>query len=263
MVAAERGRMRLRIEDVDRDRSKPVWEAGILRDLDWLGLEWERPMVRQSERSDAYDDALDRLWAAGLLYPCGCTRRDVLAAASAPQEGEPLLGPDGIVYPGTCRGTSHSGSRPRDAALRLDARTAVEGTLTWHDERIGPGAMTAAAFADRIGDVVLARRGWGTSYHLAVVVDDAAQEIDLITRGEDLAEATPIHVALQRLLDLPTPRYLHHDLVRDGDGRRLAKRDDVRALSACRDAGWTAAALRDHLRASRTAPPLTVSEETP
>lgn len=254
MVAADHGAMRLRIEDIDRDRSKPRWERAILDDLAWLGIDWTGPVLRQRDRAAAYDAALDALWAAGLLYPCSCSRRDVREAAGAPQEGAPMLGPDGIVYPGTCRGASRTGPRPRDAALRLDARMAVTTPLAWDDDALGPGGMTPDAFARTVGDVVLSRRGWGTSYHLAVTVDDAAQGIDLVTRGADLAEATPIHVALQRLLSLPRPRYRHHDLVRDAEGRRLAKRDDARALSAYRDAGWTAPALRDRLRASRVAP---------
>ena len=253
MVAADHGAMRLRIEDIDRDRSKPRWEAAILADLRWLGIPWAPPPLRQSERAAAYGAALDQLWAAGLLYPCACTRRDVLAAASAPQEGAPMAGPDGVVYPGTCRGARRTGPRPADAALRLNAE-AVDAVLVWEDAALGPGRMDRATFAAAVGDVVVARRGWGTSYHLAVVVDDAAQAIDFVTRGADLAEATPIHVALQRLLGLPTPRYLHHDLVRDGAGRRLAKRDDARSLASYREAGWTAADLRAALRRSRTAP---------
>ena len=191
MVAADRGAMRLRIEDIDRDRARPEWEAAILSDLDWLGLDWIRPVMRQSDRMAAHGDALDRLWADGLLYRCDCSRRDVAAAASAPQEGAPLHGPDGIVYPGTCRGNHRSGPRPRDGALRLDAGRAVRSTLRWADEALGAGTMEPDGFAATIGDVVLSRRGWGTSYHLAVVVDDAAQDIDLVTRGADLAEATP------------------------------------------------------------------------
>ncbi|UWQ20245.1 tRNA glutamyl-Q(34) synthetase GluQRS [Jannaschia sp. W003] len=252
VVAAEHGAMQLRIEDIDRQRSKPEWEQAILDDLAWLGIGWYGPLVRQSDRMDAYAAALDRLWAAGLLFPCTCNRRDILAAASAPQEGAPLLGPDGVVYPGTCRGASREGSRPEGVALRLDARAV--GNLAWHDERLGPGRMDGAAFRAGIGDVVVARRDFGTSYHLAVVVDDAWQGIDLVTRGEDLAEATPIHVALQGLLGLPVPRYLHHDLVRDGAGRRLAKRDDAQSLESYRAAGWTAEGLLARLRESRVAP---------
>jgi glutamyl-Q tRNA(Asp) synthetase len=255
MVAADHGEMRLRIEDIDRARSRPHWEAAILDDLGWLGLRWTGTVIRQSDRLAEYAAALDRLWAQGLLYPCTCSRRDIAAAAAAPQEGAPMLGPDGIVYPGTCRGRSRTGPRPRDTALRLDAAAVPD--LEWI-ERGAPHRLRASTFRTLIGDPVLARRDMGTSYHLAVTVDDAAQEIDLVTRGEDLTEATPIHVALQRLLGLPPPAYLHHDLVRDDTGKRLAKRDDARALSAYRDAGWTAEALRAALRRSRTAPPLTL-----
>lgn len=251
MVADDLGRMHLRIEDIDRQRSKPEWEAAIFDDLRWLGLDWSGPVMRQSERMAAYGAALDRLWAAGLLFPCTCNRRDILAAASAPQEGAPLLGPDGVVYPGTCRGAPRGGARPNGVALRLDARAV--GDLHWV-ERDKPRTMDAATFRDTIGDVVLARRDFGTSYHLAVTVDDAAQGITLVTRGHDLKEATPIHVALQGLLDLPRPAYHHHDLVRDAEGRRLAKRDDARSIASYRAAGWTAQTLKDRLRQSRIAP---------
>ncbi|MEM7710668.1 MAG: tRNA glutamyl-Q(34) synthetase GluQRS [Pseudomonadota bacterium] len=253
MVAAEHGDMLLRIEDIDRARARPEWEAAIYADLRWLGLDWPEPVMRQSERMAAYGTALDDLWARGVLFPCTCARRDVLAAASAPQEGAPLLGPDGVVYPGTCRGASRAGPRPEGVALRLDA-TAVDD-LAW-TEGDGIRVMGAVAFRATIGDPVLARRDLGTSYHLAVVVDDAAQGVSLVTRGADLADATPIHLALQALLGLPVPDYLHHDLVRDGTGRRLAKRDDAQALSTYRDAGWTATDLKSALRRSRTAPDL-------
>ncbi|MEM8850365.1 MAG: tRNA glutamyl-Q(34) synthetase GluQRS [Pseudomonadota bacterium] len=251
LVAAEQGDMLLRIEDIDQSRSRPHWEAAIFADLRWLGLTWPVPVMRQSERMAAYAAALDTLWARGLLYPCTCNRRDILAAASAPQEGAPLLGPDGVVYPGTCRTKPRTGPRPTDVALRLDA--AAIGPLRW-TERGRPITHDGDTFRRTIGDPVLARRDMGTSYHLAVVLDDAAQDIDLVTRGEDLAEATPIHVALQGLMGLPTPDYHHHDLVRDATGKRLAKRDDARALSTYRDAGWTADALIAHLRRSRIAP---------
>ncbi|WP_298431629.1 tRNA glutamyl-Q(34) synthetase GluQRS [uncultured Jannaschia sp.] len=251
MVADDTGDMLLRIEDIDRQRSRPEWEAAIYDDLRWLGLDWPEPVMRQSDRMAAYGAALDVLWSRGLLYPCTCNRRDIQAAASAPQEGAPLTGPDGIVYPGTCRGASRTGPRPQGVALRLDA--AVVGDLCW-TERGALRTVEADAFRTGIGDVVLARRDFGTSYHLAVVVDDAAQGIDLVTRGADLEEATPIHVALQGLLGLPTPAYLHHDLVRDAEGRRLAKRDDARALASYRAAGWSADRLKARLRESRIAP---------
>jgi glutamyl-Q tRNA(Asp) synthetase len=251
ICADDAGDMLLRIEDIDRGRSRADHEAAIYDDLRWLGLEWPEPVMRQSERMDAYGAALDRLWAAGVLYPCTCNRRDILAAASAPQEGAPLMGPDGVVYPGTCRAVSRAGARPEGMALRLDAKAV--GNLAWR-ERGDAMAMTGAEFRAEIGDVVVARRDMGTSYHLAVVVDDAAQGIGLVTRGEDLAEATPIHVALQGLLDLPVPGYAHHDLVRDADGKRLAKRDDARSIASYRAAGWSAEDLIGHLRASRVAP---------
>ncbi|MEM9796498.1 MAG: tRNA glutamyl-Q(34) synthetase GluQRS [Pseudomonadota bacterium] len=251
LLAAEQGVMHLRIEDIDRQRSKPEWERAIYDDLQWLGVDWVPPVMRQSDRMVAYHQALDRLWDEGLLYPCICNRRDILTAAQAPQEGAPLHGPDGVVYPGTCRGASRAGPRPRDVALRLDA--AAVDDLIWIDG----GALrnlSGKAFRATIGDVVLARRDFGTSYHLAVSVDDAAQGITLVTRGDDLADATPIHVALQRLLGLPTPAYYHHDLVRDESGKRLAKRDDARSIASYRDAGWTAEALIARLRQSRIAP---------
>lgn len=251
LIAADHGDpMLLRIEDIDRQRAKPEWEAAIFDDLRWLGLDWPEPVMRQSARMDAYAAALDDLWVRGLLFPCSCNRRDILAAASAPQEGAPLLGPDGVVYPGTCRGASRTGPRPEGVALRLDAEAV--GELRWQDNG-AERRLSGDAFRATIGDPVLARRDMGTSYHLAVVVDDAAQGIDLVTRGADLAEATPIHVVLQTLLGLPQPDFLHHDLVRDAAGKRLAKRDDARALSAYRDAGWTAEALIARLRESRVA----------
>lgn len=251
MVADEAGEMLLRIEDIDRSRARPEWEAAIYDDLRWLGLDWPGPVMRQSERMDAYAAALDRLWALDVLYPCTCARRDIAAAASAPQEGAPLLGPDGVVYPGTCRSASRKGARPQGMALRLDAEAV--GDLGW-TEAGAPRAMSGDAFRASVGDVVVSRRDMGTSYHLAVTVDDATQGVTLVTRSEDLAEATPIHVALQRLLGLPIPAYLHHDLVRDADGKRLAKRDDARAIGSYRAAGWSAGHLRDHLRRSRIAP---------
>jgi glutamyl-Q tRNA(Asp) synthetase len=251
MVADDLGRMLLRIEDIDQSRARPEWEAAIYNDLHWMGLDWPTPVMRQSDRLTSYTAALDRLWNAGVLYPCTCNRRDIQTAASAPQENAPLLGPDGIVYPGTCRGASRTGPRPDGMALRLDADAVPN--LSW-TERGNPRSMSADTFVRSIGDIVIARREMGTSYHLAVTIDDAAQGIDLVTRGEDLAEATPIHVALQRLLDLPTPTYHHHDLVRDADGRRLAKRDDARSIASYRSSGWLAGDLIAHLRRSRIAP---------
>lgn len=244
LIAAERGdRFLLRIEDIDRSRCKAEYEAAIHDDLRWLGLSWERPVMRQSDRVGAYDSALVRLSEMGLTYHCTCTRGDIKAALSAPQEGMPVLGPDGPVYPGTCRNRRHA-----EGTLRLNMALAMErlGALTFVETGQNPGAHQSSAvqMVETIGDIVLARRDIGTSYHLAVVVDDAAQGITEVTRGADLFQATAIHVALQRLLDLPTPAYHHHRLIRDDQGKRLAKRDDARALSTFRSEGASPADIR-------------------
>lgn len=259
MARAAGGEFLLRMEDIDRSRARPHWEAMICDDLAWLGLAWDGPVMRQSERMPAYAAALDRLWQDDLLYPCTCTRRDIDAALAAPQEGVPVAGPDGPVYPGTCRG-KHCGGlpcsmspRPTETHLRLDMGNAC-GCLghridSAHGGTFGlpfletgpahPGDVFTSRddYLTRIGDIVLARRDMGTSYHLSVVVDDAAQGITHVTRGEDLFEATRIHVLLQRLLGLPTPVYHHHRLIRDEHGKRLAKRDDARAIRKFRDEG--------------------------
>lgn len=247
---ADPGQFLLRFEDIDRSRCRPEWETALCDDLHWLGLDWPEPVVRQSDRLPAYRAALDRLAAMGLIYPCRCRRADIADALSAPQEGAAVIGPDGPVYPGTCRGRSMAEAGPQDA-IRLDARRAFarlgQGEVGFKDDCIMPGTrhrLAAADFIDGIGDVVLARRGMGTSYHLSVVVDDAAQGITLVTRGKDLFDSTFIHVLLQRLLDLPTPLYHHHRLIRDASGRRLAKRDEARAISLYRAQGATPADIR-------------------
>ncbi|MEL6678171.1 MAG: glutamate--tRNA ligase family protein, partial [Pseudomonadota bacterium] len=236
------------IEDIDRSRARPDWEALIYEDLRWLGLTWAEPVLRQSDRLPAYRTALARLWSIGVLYPCTCTRRDIGAAASAPQEGMPLIGPDGIVYPGTCRRVP-TGAMPEDGVLRLNMGRALDllPALSFEevgDARAGTVALPPARLIEEVGDVVLARRNMGTSYHLSVVVDDAQQGITHVTRGEDLFEATAIHVVLQHLLDLPTPIYRHHRLIRDHAGKRLAKRDDARAIRLYREEGLTPPDIR-------------------
>jgi glutamyl-Q tRNA(Asp) synthetase len=246
MAQAHGGAFLLRIEDIDTARCRPEWEAQIYDDLNWLGIVWPIPVMRQSERMPSYRAALDRLAELGVLYPCRCTRGDLRAALSAPQEG--AAGPDGPVYPGTCRGRRMADAGPADA-LRLDMSRALKlaGTPVWHEIKDSPGFLRTAHEEDLLrdtGDIVLARRDIGTSYHLAVTVDDAAQGITCVIRGEDLATATPIHVILQRLLGLPTPDYHHHHLIRDASGRRLAKRDDARAIALYRAEGATPADLR-------------------
>jgi glutamyl-Q tRNA(Asp) synthetase len=253
MARSARGQFLLRIEDIDAARARPEWEDQIYDDLAWLGLSWEKPVLRQSENLASYSNALEDLWARGLLYPCHCKRRDILEAARAPQEGAPLLGPDGIVYPGTCRGLPKDIEKPvpTGCALRLDlgrAAALLPDEIAFGETGGGTAPYEEKArtskLSDTIGDVVLARRDMGTSYHLSVVVDDAAQGITHVVRGEDLFEATMIHVVLQHLLGLPVPRYHHHRLIRDEAGKRLAKRDDARAISTYRKTGATPQQIR-------------------
>ncbi len=257
LIAADRagaaGTFLLRIEDLDRARSRPRWETAIADDLSWLGLVWPRPVMRQSERIDAYRAALARLAGLGLLYPCRCSRADIRAAQNAPQEGAPAIGPDGLIYPGTCRGRPMAAAGPDDA-FRLDIARAfacLGGRRPAFEERgpLHPGThhLDRDAMIAEVGDVVLSRPGMDAAYHLAVTVDDAAQGITEVTRGADLLEATRVHRLLQELLELPTPSYFHHDLIRDDKGRRLAKRDDARALATLRAEGATPATIRARL----------------
>ncbi len=247
---ANDGEFLLRIEDIDQSRARPAWEAQIYDDLTWLGLSWPTPVMRQSERQAAYDTALDALWQRGLLYPCRCSRADIAAAVSAPQEGAPLHGPDGVIYPGTCRSKGvQCGKRPVSLPLRMDMRKAVEYVdlpLYFTETRMSDegNMVTGSTLIHEIGDIVLARRDMGTSYHLSVVLDDAAQAISHVVRGADLFEATKIHVLLQQLLGLPTPIYHHHRLIRDDQGKRLAKRDDARAISLYRSEGMSPQDIR-------------------
>ena len=255
MARARGGQFLLRIEDIDQSRARPEWEALICEDLDWLGLAWDGPVLRQSDRMEAYGAALEDLWARGLLYPCSCSRRDIAEAMSAPQEGAaPAPGPDGPVYPGTCRPDrppAPGTPRPAGTHLRLDMAAALrqlDGTAPCFTEtgprHAGHVATSPQRYREEIGDIILARRDFGTSYHLSVVIDDAAQAITDVVRGEDLFDATPIHALLQRLLGLPTPRYHHHRLIRDDRGKRLAKRDDARAIRRYREDCLTPADIR-------------------
>jgi len=252
LIAAARagpnGRFLLRIEDIDRHRCRANYTRAIIDDLTWLGLSWQGPVWRQSDHLDSYGAALKRLVGLGVIYPCKCTRGDIRAALSAPQEGAPVIGPDGVVYPGTCRARPMAEAGPNDA-MRLDMRRALSrvGALSFVENGpINPGhhRVDPDWMIDQVGDVVLSRRDMGTSYHLAVVMDDAAQGITEVTRGVDLFEATSIHVLLQALLHFPPVTYWHHDLVRDDNGKRLAKRDDARALATLRREGATPGSIR-------------------
>ena len=276
---AQGGRFSLRIEDIDGTRSRPEHVDAILRDLEWLGLNWDGEVTFQSQRLELYQAALERLKATGLLYPCFCTRADIAASLSAPH------GPEGAPYPGTCRGLaavdlsrSHSWRLDVEKALKIlpgtGRGTAAEGGggggaaqavssvesplhqpaagplprageyLYWHDAHAGRVRADPLAH----GDVILARKDAPASYHLAVTVDDAAQGITHVVRGMDLFAATHVHRLLQALLGLPTPEYLHHSLLLGPDGTRLAKRHGAPGLEAMRLAGEDGPALADRLR---------------
>lgn len=243
--AGEHGRFLLRIEDIDPVRCRPEFIDGILEDLSWLGLSWEQPVRRQSEHLDDYRAALARLQGMGLLYPCFCTRKDI--ADEVARAGHAPHGPDGVLYPGLCRTLAPAERAERMAmgqpyALRLDvaAAQARSGELTWHDQVAGPQSATPEIF----GDVVLARKDTPTSYHLAVTVDDALQNVTLVTRGKDLFAATHVHRLLQALLELPVPAYHHHRLLTDAHGRRFAKRDRSLTLQSLRESGNTPEEIR-------------------
>ena len=284
--ARERGgSFLLRIEDIDGTRSREEFVDGILEDLAWLGLEWDGPVVRQSERLALYEEALDRLRDMGLLYPCFCTRADIAASVTAPH------GPEGPVYPGTCRTVDNRHRLHEPHCWRLDVEKAqkllpgmgrgtagrkpvVEGPrdirlaggeppppfaranglpprageeLFWHDDFAGWVQADPLAH----GDVVLARKDAPASYHLAVTVDDAAQGVTHVVRGRDLFAATDVHRLLQALLDLPTPAYRHHPLLTDAEGHRLAKRHGAPSLADLRERGVDGRELATTLREGR------------
>lgn len=229
------GRWLLRIEDIDSTRCRAELADIIHADLSWLGLRPAGIMV-QSSRIGIYAAVLDGLCERGLLYPCFCTRTDIARAAAAPHAGESL------PYPGTCRGRPISSAelRARPHGWRLDlAATGLPMDQKWLD--LAAGAQ--AGRADAGGDPVLARKDAPVSYHLACVLDDAAQGITVVTRGADLIGATPLQRLLQTLLGLPGPAYAHHPLLHDADGRRMAKRNDAASLAALRDQGMDAGAL--------------------
>jgi glutamyl-Q tRNA(Asp) synthetase len=230
------GRFLLRIEDIDAGRCKPEFADAILEDLAWLGLDWDGEVRRQSAHPEDYRAALARLRALGVTYPCFCSRQDIARAATAPH------GPEGAIYPGTCRALSDDARARRIAemrpyAIQLDiaAALALTGPLAWHDRAAG----TIAADPGVLGDVVIARRDAPTSYHLAVTNDDQAQGVTLVTRGIDLFASTHIHRLLQALLGYRTPDYHHHILQTNAEGVRFSKRDGALAIRSLRDAGMS------------------------
>lgn len=234
----------LRIEDIDKGRSRDAFILKIFYDLKWLGLSWDEPTLRQSSRMGAYAEALEHLKACGLVYPCFCTRAEI--AAEIARAGEAQHGPDGPLYPGTCRALPRAEGEARMAAgesfaLRLDVAKAAArvGALTYQEH-----GLRHAVEPLRFGDIVIARKDMPTSYHLAVVVDDAFQNVNLVTRGEDLLAATHIQRLLQALLKLPEPAYAHHPLVLDDQGRKFSKRDGAVSLESLREQGLTPADIR-------------------
>ena len=253
--AAESGdRFLLRLEDIDATRCHPEYDAAIFEDLAWLGLRWEEPVLRQSQRMVAYAAALDQLKARGLVYPCFCTRQqiadEIARAAEAPH------GPDGPLYPGICVHLSENDRAERIAggtpyALRLDSTNAARevGPLSFQEYGGGPKGEHGRIAVDRaaFGDVVLARKETPSAYHLAAVVDDAFQGVGLVTRGNDLFAAAHIQRVLQALLGLPAPDYAHHRLILDESGKKFSKRDKAVTLGALRESGVTPDQLRVRL----------------
>lgn len=248
----------LRIEDIDLARAESAHEQAIFRDLEWLGLAWETPVLRQSGRLDAYRDALARLDAMGLIYPAFLSRGEVRARILAAEAGGMPWprDPDGApLYPGPEKAMTMAQRRAaiadgRAFSWRLDMTAAIAASgepLSWMEQGFGPRRETGLIAADPVawGDVVLARKDAPGSYHLAVVVDDAAQGVTEIARGRDLFHATSVHRLLQGLLGLPAPRYRHHRLVLGEDGRKLSKSRGDRGLAALRHAGATPAQALD------------------
>jgi glutamyl-Q tRNA(Asp) synthetase len=247
------GRFLVRIEDIDAVRSRDAFVAGILDDLRWLGIAWEEPVVYQSQRMAAYRTAAQRLEALGLLYPCFATRAEIAAAAGAGP-----LDPDGApLYPGLWRGRARADAARMQAAgtagaLRIDMAAATRtaagklrgAPLTFTEIEPDAAPRTVEARPERWGDAVLVRKDVPTSYHLAVVVDDAWQGVTHVTRGRDLYAATDLHRLLQVLLDLPQPVYHHHRLILDDNGRKLSKSARDTSLKSLRERGFSPRAVR-------------------
>ncbi len=245
------GRFLLRIEDIDPARCRPEYEAAIYRDLAWLGIRWEEPVRRQSEAMDTYREATEKLRGRGLIYPAFMSRAGIASATGDPSWPRD---PDGApLYPHADRDIDSADAEawvasgaPHALRLRMDKALALAGPLSWQESGEGPDGETGTITArpEAWGDFVVARREVPTSYHLAVVLDDAAQDVTHIVRGRDLFFATAAHVLLQTLLDLPTPAYHHHALVTDSTGRKLSKSDRDTSLNSLREGGTTPADIR-------------------
>ena len=239
----------LRVEDIDQRAQHREYLDLMYEDLEWLGLHFDGEVMVQTQRFGVYQAVLDQLRLMGLLYPCFCTRSEIKAQLA--ELGRAPHATLGYLYPGTCRRLSDDAVAERLASgmphcWRLDMQRVQEliGCPTWHDMRRGTQRCVPTVY----GDVVLARKDFPASYHLAVVVDDAAQGVTHVTRGEDLFESTHIHRALQAVLGLPVPLYCHHSLLRDNEGKRLAKRDGARSIASLREAGYTPQQVRDSLQ---------------
>jgi len=255
MARAAGGKFLLRIEDIDASRCRPEYEAAIYDDLSWLGIRWEEPVLRQSENYEKYRDARERLEAMGLIYPSFETRAEIARlVAERDAQGRWPRDPDGApLYPGSAKNLSAAERQQRIGsgepyALRLDmpAALARSKNLTWTETGAGPTGESGTIAADPAiwGDVILARKETPTSYHLSVVVDDAVQRVTDVVRGEDLFHATAVHRLLQALLELPQPRYHHHRLVLDADGRKLSKSTQSTGLHELRSRGQSPKGIR-------------------
>ena len=258
MARAGGGRFLLRIDDIDATRCRPEYEAAIYEDLAWLGVRWERPVWRQSEHTGDYRVALAKLDAQGLVYPSFESRAEIaMMMAGRDAKGPWPRDPDGApLYPGNAKALTVSERKRRiDAgepySLRLDmaAACACAGSLTWAETGAGPNSETGCVQADPAawGDIVLARKDAPASYHLSVVVDDAAQAVTDVVRGRDLFHATGVHRLLQALLDLPEPRYHHHRLILDAGGRKLSKSTAATGLRELRAGGASPTDIRRRL----------------
>lgn len=249
LADAHGGRCLLRVEDIDQRAQHPEYLQLMYEDLRWLDLEFDGEVMVQTQRFDRYRAVLEQLRCAGLLYPCFCTRTEIKNQVA--EMGRAPHATLGYLYPGTCRQLPPDQVAEKLAAgvphtWRLDMQRVQDliGCPTWHDLRRGTQRCVPTAY----GDVVLARKDFPASYHLAVVVDDAAQGVTHVTRGADLFDSTHIHRALQGVLGLPVPQYCHHALLRDNTGKRLAKRDGARSIASLRQAGFTPQQVLDSLR---------------